>query len=72
MGFNYNKLKGRIIEVWGSQKAFAHAMGVSEKTISNKLCGKKAWSQDEICLSIEVLGLSAKDIPDYFFTTKVQ
>ncbi len=72
MAFNYNKLKGRIIEIWGSQKAFAHAMGMSEKTTSNKLSGKIAWNQEEICLSLEVLDLSVNDIPDYFFTTKVQ
>lgn len=32
--FQYSKLKGKIVEIFGSQKKFAEAMGLSERTIS--------------------------------------
>lgn len=31
MAFDYSKLKGRIIEKYGTQAAFAKAMGTSQK-----------------------------------------
>ena len=48
MVYNYDKLKGRIVEKFGSQVAFAKALGISEKTISNKLSGKRYFTQLEI------------------------
>ena len=37
MMFNYDKLKGRIVEKFGTQMAFSKALGVSERTLSLKL-----------------------------------
>ena len=72
MPFNYNKLKGRIVEVFGNQLGFARAMGWSERTLSLKLNGKVAWKQDDILKAISLLDLSESDIQEYFFTIKVQ
>lgn len=72
MAFDYSKLRGKIIEVFGSQGAFANAMKISERTLSLKLSGKRNWKQPEICLAIKLLGLSEDDIREYFFTLKVQ
>lgn len=72
MPFNYRKLRGRIVEIYGSQMAFAKAMGFSERTLSLKLSGRRSWRQAEICIAIELLGLSENDIKDYFFTLEVQ
>jgi len=72
MAFDYSKLKGRIVEKYGSRTEFAKAMNVSEQTISRKINGKIPWKQPEICKAIEVLGLEESDIQDYFFVQKVQ
>lgn len=71
MAYNYDKLKGRIVEKFGSQVAFAKALGISEKTISNKLSGKRYFTQLEISRSVSLLGLRPKDVDTYFFTLKV-
>lgn len=72
MAFDYSKLRGRIIEKFSNQSAFAKAMNISERTLSLKLCGKRDWKQPEICDAIRLLGLSEDSIKDYFFTLKVQ
>ena len=72
MQINYNKLKGRIVEICGTQGKFARAMGMSERTVSLKLSGKTPWKQTEIVKAAQVLELADEDIQSYFFTTKVQ
>lgn len=72
--FDYSKLKGRIVEKYGTRGAFAKAYGVSENTISRKLSGKMGITTDDIIKmsSSEYLDIEAKEIPTYFFTQKVQ
>ena len=67
MSFNYNKLKGRIIEKFGTQSKFAIAMEWSERTLSLKLNGNIPWKQTDIAKAIDLLELSEKDISIYFF-----
>ena len=72
MIFNYSKLRGRTVEVWGCQESFAKAMGMSTRTLSLKMTGKVDWKQSEICKAIKLLKLEDKDIQRYFFTLEVQ
>ena len=72
MAFDYNKLKGRIVEMYSTQCAFAKKMGWSERTLSLKMNGIRAWKQPEICKALSLLGLSREDINEYFFKEKVQ
>lgn len=72
MAFDYSKLRGRIIEKFGSQSVFAVAMEWSERTLSLKMNGKIAWKQPEICKAIKLLDLQMEDINTYFFTSRVQ
>lgn len=72
MAFDYSKLKGRIIEKFDTQQAFAKAMDLSEKSISDKMTGKKAWKQKEIMKAINVLQIADGEVQDYFFKEKVQ
>lgn len=72
MAFNYNKLRGKIVEIYGSQIEFAKAMKWSEKTLSLKLNGKVPWKQTDIMTAVQILRLSESDIQDYFFTVEVQ
>lgn len=72
MGYDYAKLRGRIVEICGTQVEFAKQMNLSERTISLKLQQKRGWKQGEIVKALKVLKLSDKDIQLYFFTAKVQ
>ena len=72
MLFNYNKLRGRIVEVFGSQSKFAKSMGWSERTLSLKMNGKIPWKQTDIVKAIKLLKLTDDDISDYFFLLEVQ
>jgi len=69
--FDYNKLRGRIREVFGTQEEFGKAIGLSNTSISAKLNNKVEWSQQEINKAVDALGLSDNEIFAYFFTEKV-
>lgn len=70
--FDYSVLKGKIVEVFGSQKAFADALKISERTLSLKLNNKVYFSQDEMLDSAKLLGVDSSGIKALFFTIKVQ
>ena len=72
MSYNYSKLRGKIIEKFGTYKNFAKAMDTSERTLSLKLNNKIFWKQDEIEKAIELLTINKKDILIYFFNINVQ
>lgn len=72
MAFDYSKLRGRIVEKYGTQSAFAKALGVSERTLSLKLNGKIFFAQDEMNKILNLLGEQIDTIKDYFFIEKVQ
>lgn len=72
MAFDYSKLKGRIVEKFQTQQAFAKAMDLSERSLSLKLNSERTWKQPEICRAVLLLGLSKEDINEYFFTEKVK
>lgn len=72
MAFDYRKLKGRIVEIYGTQTKFAKALGVSERTLSLKLGNKIYFRQDEINKALSLLNIKIDDAKDYFFTPKVQ
>lgn len=67
--FDYSKLRGRIIEKCGSQKAFAKLLGVAECTLTSKLNGYTSFTQAEILQSVEILDLN--EVTPYFFTVAV-
>ena len=70
--YDYSKLIGRIIEKFGSQKKFAPAVRLSERSLSLKLNGLVPFKQPEIDKSAELLSIPEKEIGLYFFTRKVQ
>lgn len=70
--FNYNKLRGKIKEVFNTQAAFAEALGISSTSLSEKLNNKVEFSQKEIEKAVELLQIPKEDIPIYFFTLEVQ
>lgn len=69
--FDYRKLKGRIVEKFGTQGRFAAANGLSDRSISLKLNNGIGLSQEEILKWCQMLDISNADIPKYFFDQKV-
>lgn len=68
MAKSYSKLRGRIVEIFGNQRAFAKEIGLSEQSVTSKLNERSDFSQDDIIKWCELLKIEAKDIGDYFFT----
>lgn len=67
MAKTYNKLRGKIVEVFGSQRAFSKEVGLTEQSVTAKLNGKIDFSQGDIIKWCELLGIEAKDVSNYFF-----
>ena len=70
--FNYSKLSGKVKEKFGSQTAFAKALNLSERSLSQKLNSKVGWKQAEIVSACYLLGIQDSEISAYFFAEKVQ
>ena len=68
MNWNYAKLRGRIKEVFGTQEAFAKAIGISSVSLSQRLNNVLEFTQEEIFNSCEVLNIPLTDMMSYFFT----
>ena len=71
MQYNYAKLKGRIIEICGTQQEFAKRMNLSERTVSAKLNNQVSWKQSEILKAVEILKIPEDQIQIYFFALEV-
>lgn len=63
----YGKLKGRIVEKFGSQARFADALGTTENTVSRKMQSKVGFSKDDMIRWAKLLDIPTERIPDYFF-----
>lgn len=70
--YDYSKLRGRIVEVCGTQCEFAKRIGLSDRSVNLKINGNVFWKQNEIDKAIEALNLTKDDIQSYFFVVKVQ
>lgn len=64
---SYNKLRGRIIEVYGSQRKFSDEINLSEQSITAKLNGRSDFSQEDILRWCNSLKIERGDIGIYFF-----
>ena len=71
MAFDYSELKGRIKAKFGTQQAFAEAMGLNNTTLSLKINGKSEWTNGEIGTACVLLKIPIKEIPIYFFNLDV-
>lgn len=65
--YNYDKLKGRIREMFGTQEKFADAINISATTLNYRLNNRTPWSQNDIFNSIIVLKIKKDEIQEYFF-----
>lgn len=46
--FDNSRLRQKIISEYGTIRAFASALGLSDRTISSRLCNKSQWRLGEI------------------------
>lgn len=72
MGFSYDKLRGRIKEVFGTQDKFAQAIGMSRSTLSQKLNNVSEFTQKEMFDSMQALRLDFSQVDTYFFALKIR
>lgn len=66
--YEYKKLRGRIIEKFGTQERFSKEIGISETSLSKKMKCKTGISQADICLWSKLLDISPEEYGVYFFT----
>lgn len=64
--FDYSKLSGRIVEIFGNRSKFAEHFGKPCSYVSNLLGGKVLFSQDTIILWADSLQIGNDEIADYF------
>lgn len=69
---NFNKLKGKMIEKFGSQKAFAKAAGISIGCLSYKMNGKRTITYADIVKWSNLLEIEQNEIAAIFFDKNVQ
>ena len=63
----FGSLREKFGEVFGTQQAFADAMGMDKATLSSKLNSKTDFTLSEMETACNLLGLSTEKIPEYFF-----
>lgn len=71
MTFNYNKLRGRIVEKFGTQREFAKKLGTAEQTVNAKLAGRIKFSIADVLKWAELLEIDQNEIGIYFFDYKL-
>lgn len=65
--YSYKKLRGRIVERFGSQTNFAEKLGISATSLSKKMQCKTGFSQEDIEKWAELLDINRAEFSDYFF-----
>jgi len=65
--YSYNKLRGRIIERYGSQQKFADILGISSTSMSKKMQCRTGFSQEDIEQWAKLLDIDRADFSEYFF-----
>ena len=69
--FDNRKLRGKIVEKYGTIGNFSEAIGVNRSKVSMKLNGKAAMNRGDIMLFCSALDVEGTEISDYFFNLKV-
>lgn len=65
--YKTDKLKSRIVEKYGEQKAFADAIGMNKSTLSRLLKDGKDWKGSMLMKAVDVLEIPTDEIDEYFF-----
>ena len=72
MEFDYSRLRGRIREKYRTEANFAAAMGIGRVSMSQKLNNETDFTQRQMLKAVKLLDIESREIPDYFYSVKVQ
>ena len=70
--YDFSKLRGRIVEKFGTQVAYAEHKGWSPQALNRKLQNAVRFMPSDIDDMCEDLDIEVRDIGEFFFTKKVQ
>ena len=65
--YKYSKLRGRIVEKFDTQEAFAKEIGKTPVYVSLKLSQKSRFNQSTIELWARALDIPVSEYGEYFF-----
>lgn len=68
---DHSKLRGRIVEKYGSISAFSNDISISRTALENKLHNRTGISRNDIIEWSALLDISPEEYGAYFFTEKV-
>lgn len=71
MIFDFSRLRGRIVEKYGTCDSFAAAMNHSKVWLSSRLNNLVQWRADEMRAAAALLDIPPEEIPAYFLNPKV-
>ena len=71
MEWKYDKLRGKIKEICGTQDAFVEKLGIGGVSLSQRLNNQLEFSQDEMFKACEILDIDLSELSTYFFTKNV-
>ena len=58
---NANALKGRIMEKGLTQEKLAEKIGISQNTMSSRICGHSSFRVDEVKKICRILGIDSSE-----------
>ena len=67
---SYTKLRGKIVEKYHTQSAFADAIKMNRATLNGKLNSRSQWTAEEIAKACGLLEIPLSEAHLYFFCTK--
>lgn len=65
--YDYSKLRGRIVEKYGTMSRFAEELGTSIVVVSNKMNNKTGFTRSDIEKWANLLDISGNEYDAYFF-----
>ena len=68
MALQYAKLRGRIVEKYGTFSNFSNELGVNITIVSRKMHSKVGFTKADILKWCDLLDISLDEIGSYFFT----
>lgn len=71
VSFDHSKLRGRIVEKFGTYSAFFNHLDITSIQASRKLNGKSDFSRKDIVHWCELLDIDLKDVGLFFYALKV-
>lgn len=69
--FDYSKLRGRIVEKFGSIEAFSNEVSISNVSVSKKLNNKVPLSKADIIEWSDLLEIPLEDYGAFYFVKKL-